>query len=68
MAPDRAVGVAELVVEADRAERERFGTWLERSGFEVLMCPGPTEPDYTCVGPVRVSARWSRRSTPWCWT
>jgi len=50
MAPDRAVGVAVLVVEADRAERERFGTWLERSGFEVLMCPGPTEPDYTCVG------------------
>jgi len=39
-----------LVVEADAAERERFGAWLEASGFDVLVCPGPTEPDYTCVG------------------
>ena len=39
-----------LVVEADAAERERYGSWLEGSGFDVLMCPGPTEPDYTCVG------------------
>lgn len=39
-----------LVVEADADERERYGSWLEGSGFDVLMCPGPTEPDYTCVG------------------
>lgn len=39
-----------LVVEADDQERERYGTWLEDSGFDVLTCPGPTEPDYTCVG------------------
>jgi CheY-like chemotaxis protein len=39
-----------LVVEADALERERYGSWLERSGFDVLLCPGPTEPDYTCVG------------------
>jgi CheY-like chemotaxis protein len=39
-----------LVVEADPVERERFGSWLEGSGFEVVVCPGPTEPDYTCVG------------------
>ena len=39
-----------LVVEADPAERERFGSWLEGSGYDVLVCPGPTEPDYTCVG------------------
>jgi hypothetical protein len=39
-----------LVVEADPAERERLGSWLEGSGFDVLVCPGPTEPDYTCVG------------------
>ncbi len=39
-----------LVVEADPDERERFGSWLEGSGFDVLVCPGPTEPDYTCVG------------------
>ncbi|HSD48211.1 MAG TPA: hypothetical protein VLE71_00100 [Actinomycetota bacterium] len=39
-----------LVVEADPVERERFGSWLEAAGFDVLLCPGPTEPDYTCVG------------------
>ncbi len=39
-----------LVVEADPLERERFGSWLEGAGFDVLLCPGPTEPDYTCVG------------------
>lgn len=39
-----------LVVEADAAEREEYGSWLEGSGFDVLVCPGPTEPDYTCVG------------------
>jgi len=39
-----------LVVEADPAERELFSSWLEASGFTVLACPGPTEPDYTCVG------------------
>jgi hypothetical protein len=39
-----------LVVEADPQERRRFGAWLERAGFDVLECPGPTEPDYTCVG------------------
>ncbi len=39
-----------LVVEADPLERERYGAWLEGAGFDVLLCPGPTEPDYTCVG------------------
>lgn len=39
-----------LVVEADDVERRRFSSWLEREGFDVLVCPGPTEPDYTCVG------------------
>lgn len=37
-------------MEADPVERSRFGAWLERDGFETLVCPGPTEPDYTCVG------------------
>ncbi|HZD17894.1 MAG TPA: hypothetical protein VE669_07115 [Actinomycetota bacterium] len=39
-----------LVVEADDVERRRFSSWIERAGFDVLVCPGPTEPDYTCVG------------------
>ncbi|HEX6330736.1 MAG TPA: hypothetical protein VF129_05540 [Actinomycetota bacterium] len=39
-----------LVVEADQFERARLGSWLERAGYQVAECPGPTEPDYTCVG------------------
>jgi hypothetical protein len=39
-----------LVVEASSEERGRYGAWLEREGFPVLVCPGPTEPDYLCIG------------------
>ncbi len=39
-----------LLVEADPVERELYASALEREGFDVLSCPGPTEPDYTCVG------------------
>ena len=41
-----------LVVEQDRVDRDRVGAWLEQAGFEVLTCPGPTEPDYLCVGSI----------------
>ena len=41
---------AVLVVEADVDERDRLGDILTRHGFDVLACPGPTAPDYTCVG------------------
>jgi hypothetical protein len=41
---------AVLVVEADAAERDRYAAALEAAGFPVLTCPGPTQPDYTCVG------------------
>ena len=41
-----------LVVEQDRVDRDRVGAWLEQAGFEVLACPGPTEPDYLCVGSI----------------
>lgn len=40
---------AVLVVEADEELRDRLGDWLEEAGYEVLTCPGPTAPDYTCV-------------------
>ncbi len=50
MADRGEAGAGVLVVEADPDERGRFGGWLERAGFQVLVCPGPTEPDYTCVG------------------
>jgi CheY-like chemotaxis protein len=39
-----------LLVEPDAAEREVYASALESAGFETLTCPGPTEPDYTCVG------------------
>jgi CheY-like chemotaxis protein len=38
-----------LLVEADPALRYRMGGWLERSGFEVLVCPGPSAPTYECL-------------------
>lgn len=41
---------AVLVVEAEPDERERIASSLERSGYDVTTCPGPTGPDYTCVG------------------
>ena len=39
-----------LLVESDPVERERLAAALEGDGFEVVLCPGPTAPDYTCVG------------------
>ena len=39
-----------LVVESDPDERERMAAALEGGGYQVLLCSGPTEPDYTCVG------------------
>jgi len=43
-------GSTVLLVEADADERDRFGAWLEDEGFDLLVCAGPTEPDYTCIG------------------
>jgi hypothetical protein len=39
-----------LLVESDAQERERLAVGLEDAGFDVTLCPGPTGPDYTCVG------------------
>ena len=39
-----------LLVESDEGERERLGKALERAGYQVIACPGPTAPDYTCIG------------------
>jgi CheY-like chemotaxis protein len=39
-----------LVVEPNPIERERLGAALEGDGFRVLLCSGPTKPDYTCLG------------------
>jgi CheY-like chemotaxis protein len=50
MREDREARGVVLVVEADPGERDMFSSWLEASGFTALACPGPSEPDYTCVG------------------
>ena len=47
---DARVAETVLLVEADRDERDRLAVWFEEAGFEVATCPGPTGPDYTCVG------------------
>lgn len=39
-----------LVVEADADERERLGDVLERGRYDVVLCSGPTGPDYVCIG------------------
>jgi hypothetical protein len=39
-----------LLVESDPVERERLRGALETAGYEVISCPGPTAPDYTCIG------------------
>jgi CheY-like chemotaxis protein len=39
-----------LVVESDPVERERLAAALEGDGFEIVLCPGPTAPDYRCIG------------------
>lgn len=50
MDDEARAGATVLVVEADPAERDRFGAWLEEERYDVLTCPGPGEPDYSCVG------------------
>ena len=40
-----------LVVESDNDERRRISGWLDEAGYaEVMFCPGPAGPDYTCIG------------------
>lgn len=39
-----------LLVEPDEDGRERLGGWLEKQGFGVMECPGPSRADYTCLG------------------
>jgi hypothetical protein len=39
-----------LLVEFDRETRGLLGGWLENAGFQVMSCPGPSGPEYMCVG------------------
>jgi CheY-like chemotaxis protein len=40
---------AVLLVESEFVRRNEIGRWLEDAGYEVLGCPGPSAPDYTCI-------------------
>jgi len=40
-----------LVVESDDDQRRLIGRWLDEAGYsDVMFCPGPAAPDYTCLG------------------
>jgi hypothetical protein len=39
-----------LLVEPDAADRERFGGWLESAGIDPINCPGPHQPELSCLG------------------
>lgn len=39
-----------LVVDADPVGRRRIGDWLAEEGFGIMPCPGPSAPDYVCLG------------------
>ena len=39
-----------LVVGPDPVERTRLAAALEGEGFDVLLCPGPSAPEYGCIG------------------
>jgi hypothetical protein len=40
-----------LVVEANEDDRETISEWLSDGGYDdVMFCPGPQKPDYTCIG------------------
>ena len=39
-----------LIVDRDPGTRDRVGRWLEDAGLDVVACPGPTAPGFTCIG------------------
>lgn len=39
-----------LLVEHDEEIRELIEGWLQGAGYDILACPGPSAPDYSCIG------------------
>jgi hypothetical protein len=39
-----------LLVEHDERRSALFGGWIQDAGYEVLACPGPSAPGYSCIG------------------
>jgi len=50
-----------LVVEPEPAEALIMSAWLEQEGYnDVMFCPGPGQPDYTCLAEQGVDCPLSR--------
>ncbi len=45
-----AIGPSVLVVSSDPGLREQVAAWVDEAGYDVIMCPGPNSPGYSCVG------------------
>ena len=39
-----------LMVESERLVREFVADRLQQAGYDVIACPGPSAPNYTCIG------------------
>jgi DNA-binding transcriptional LysR family regulator len=39
-----------LVVSEDNGLRDNLAEWLEDAGVQVMICPGPRAPRFSCVG------------------
>ncbi len=39
-----------LVVSSDAGLREQVAAWVDAAGYEVITCPGPHPPGYSCIG------------------
>ena len=39
-----------LLVESERLVRDVVADRLEEAGYQVIACPGPSAPNYTCIG------------------
>ena len=39
-----------VVVSEDDGLRQGVASWLEEAGLEVMVCPGPRAPHFTCIG------------------
>jgi hypothetical protein len=39
-----------LVVSEDEGLRATLAEWLEDDGIDVMVCPGPRRPHYSCIG------------------
>ena len=57
-----------LVVAFDGRTAARTAKLVERTGFDVMWCPGPGEPDFTCIVSGEPDAHWPRRPTWSFWT